>query len=259
MINCHNLQFSSQHSQKRMERAKSILEMRTLALVIGLALYLLGAKRNAIAMALDIPGDTLKSFFQRFFKDGLNALTDRRCKSAPQPRPSSYLKIHGTEKTDVKIDNEEVVVHFGSDSQYLKIPVQNKLQIKTVLLTCLDNKLLNNSQVFKILGYSARHTLKLSGELKKGDVDSLIDKRQGQKQAYLVTPEVKAELIQQFVVNLICKEAPTGKQITDALKERCAINISDRTARYHISKLGLNLIKNSLPKILAELKKNSHR
>ncbi len=70
MINCHNLQFSSQHSQKRMERAKSILEMRTLALVIGLALYLLGAKRNAIAMALDIPGDTLKSFFQRFFKDG---------------------------------------------------------------------------------------------------------------------------------------------------------------------------------------------
>ncbi len=257
MINCHDLQFSTQHSKKRTERAKSILGARTLTLIIGLTLYLLGAKRSAIAMSLDVAEDTLKSFFQRFFKNGLSALTDRRSKSLPPP--PSPLKMYGPGKTDVKIGNAEMVVRFGSGSQHLRIPIQNKLQIKTVLLTCLDNKLLKNSQIFKILGYSARHTLKLSGDLNKGDVYSLLDKRQGQKKDYLVTPEVKAELIQQFVVNLLSKEVPTGKLISEALQERCEINMPDRTARYHISKLGLPLIKKSLPKILAELKKNSHR
>ncbi len=256
MINCHDLQFSSQHSKKRMEYAKSILGVRTLKLIIGLALYFLGAKRSAIAIKLDVPVDTLKSFFKRFYKIGLSALEDQRHKSPPQF--SSPLKMHGPDKADVKIDNNEVVINFSSSSQPLKINNQNKLQIKTVLLTCLDNNLLKNSQIGKILGYSARHTLKLSADLKKGDVYSLIDKRQGQKQDYLVTPEVKAELIQQFVVDLLSKEEPTGKQIADALKKRCEINMSDRTARYHISKLGLPRIKKSLPKILSELKKNSH-
>ncbi len=257
MINCHDLQFSSRNSQKRTERAKSIIGTRALTLIIGLVLYILGAKRSAISMTFDVPGDTLKSFFQRFFKNGLSALTDQRRKSLPTP--SSTFKTHRPDNADVKIVNDEVVIRFGSDSQYLKIPIQNKLQIKTVLLTCLDNKLLKNSQIFKILGYSARHTLKLSGDLIKGDVYSLLDKRQGQKQDYLVTPEVKAELIQQFVVALLTKEAPTGKQISDALKERCEINMSDRTVRYHISKLGLHRIKESLPKLFSELKKSSRR
>ncbi len=238
-----------------MERARTILGIRLLNLIIGLALYLLGAKRSAIALSLEVPEDTLKSFFKRVFKIGFSAFEDRRRKS--QPLPAS-LKTIRPGAASVKIEDNEVVVAFGSSCQPLKIPIQNKLQIKTILLTCLDNKLLKNAQTADIIGYSSRHTLKLSGDLKIGDVYSLLDKRQGQKQDYLVTPEMKAELIQQFVIDLLTNEPPTGKQISEALKERCEINMSERTARYHISKLGLFLIKKSLPKILTELKKNSH-
>ncbi len=255
MINCHDLQFSSRHSQKRINRASSILGMRILTLIIGLALYLLGAKRSAIAVSLDVPGDTLKSFFQRFFKNGANAFEDRRCKSLPS---SSPLKTVKSNKASVKIDDNEVVIAFNSESQHLRIPIQNKLQIKIVLLTFLENKLLKNTQITKIMGYSTRHTLKLSGDLIKGDVYSLLDKRKGQKQDYLVTPEVKSELIQQFVVDVLSKGIPTGRQISENLNERCKIDISDRTVRYHISKLGLSRIKKSLPKLLADLKKNSY-
>ncbi len=252
MLNCHDLQFSSRHSQKRMERASSILGMRILKLIICLALYLLGAKRSAIAKSLEVPEDTLKSFLKRVFKIGVSAFEDRRCKSPTPPLP---LKTVQPDKASVKIDNSEVVLDFGSGAQLLRIPIQNKLQIKTILLTCLDNNLLKNTKTAEVIGYSSRHTLKLSDDLKKGDVYSLLDKRQGQKQDYLVTPEVKAELIQQFVVDILSKGGPTGKQISEALNERCEINISDRTARYHISKLGLSRIKMSLPKLLADLKK----
>lgn len=254
MINCHELQFSSQHSQKRLERASSILGMQIIKLIIGFALYLLGAKRSAIAKSLEIPEDTLKSLFQRVFKFGISAFKDRRSKSST---PSPLLKTVQQKKACVKIDNNEVILDFGSGVQLLKIPIQNKLQIKAVLLSCLDNNLLQNTYVAEIIGYTARHTLKLSNDLKNGDVYSLLDKRQGQKQDYLVTPEVKAELIQQFVVDILSKGYSSGKQITEALKERCEIIISDRTARHHISKLGLPQIKNSLPELLAVVKKNS--
>ncbi len=250
MLNFHDLQFSNRHSQKRMERAGSILGMRILKLIIGLTLYLLGAKRSAIAKSLEVPEDTLKSFFQQVFKIGVSAFEDRRRKSQT---PSSPLKT--VQPASVKIDNSELVLDFGSGVQLLRIPIQNKLQIKTVLLTCFDNNLLKITQVAEIIKYSARHTLRISGDLKKGDVYFLLDKRQGQKQDYLVTPEVKAELIQQFVVEILSKGLPAGKQISEALNDRCEINISDRTARHHISKLGLSRIKRTLPKLLADLKK----
>lgn len=252
MLNCHDLHFSYRHSQKRIERAGSILGMRTLKLVIGLAMYLLGAKRSAIAKSLELPEDTLKSFFQRVFKIGVNALVDRRRKFSPPPSP---LKKVRPDMASVKFDNGDLVLDFGSGVQTLRIPVQNKIQIKIVLLTCLGNNLLKNSQVSESLGYSARHTLKLCGDLKKGDAYSLLDKRRGQKRDYLVTPEIKAELIQQFVVEILSKGMPTGKQLSQVLNERCEINMSDRTARHHISKLGLSRIKRSLPELLADFKK----
>lgn len=257
MLNCHDLQFSSWHSQKRIERASSILGMRILKLIIALALYLLGAQRSAIAKSLEVPDDTLKSFFQRVFSIGVSAFEDRRRKFTPT-LPPSPLKTVQPDKASVIIDNSEVVLDFGSGAQLLRIPIQNKLQIKTILLTFLDNNLLKNTQVAESIGYSNRHILKLSGDLKNGDVYSLLDKRQGQKQDYLVTPEVKAELIQQFVVDILTKGYSTGKQISEALNERCEINISDRTARDHIFKLGLPQIIKSLPKLLEDFKKNSY-
>ncbi|MBL7092506.1 hypothetical protein ISS22_00900, partial [candidate division KSB1 bacterium] len=49
----------------------------------------------------------------------------------------------------------------------------------------------------------------------------------------------------------------TGKALAQQLKNQCQLDVSGRTIRYHIEKLGLNKIKKSLPKMYNELKKNS--
>jgi hypothetical protein len=47
----------------------------------------------------------------------------------------------------------------------------------------------------------------------------------------------------------------SSNAIASKLKERCSIELSDRSIRVHIAKLGLNNIRKSLPELLNTLKK----
>ena len=85
----------------------------------------------------------------------------------------------------------------------------------------------------------------------------LIDKRQGQQRDYAVTAEIKAELIQQFAFNAITGKATSSQQLCQQVNEACGSDITDRSLRLHINKLGLSTIKNSLCKMVDEFKKNS--
>jgi transposase len=105
------------------------------------------------------------------------------------------------------------------------------------------------------LGVTPTHTRNLARKLAEEDVAGLLDKRQGQQQEYRVTPEVKAELIQQFVLDIVQRGKTSGKQIAQHLAERCEIELSERTVRDHVRKLGLPQIAESLPELLTGLKK----
>ena len=85
----------------------------------------------------------------------------------------------------------------------------------------------------------------------------LLDDRQGQIQDYVFTPETKAEVIQQFSVNAAVKTKTSSKALAEDIKARCDLDLSPRTIRLHIEKLGLSKIRQTLPKLIETFKKNS--
>jgi len=253
LIDCQNLAFSPLLAQDRMRRAQQLLGVNVVQRFLCFALYLLGVNRSAIGQALDIPAETAKSIIKAVTNDGLCAFEDRRRRgsaflpqSQPQPAP---ITLQG--------EDERIVVDFGIEGRQLVIPRQNVLQIRAVLLSMVNSGFLSNHQVAEVIGLTPAHTATLAHRLEHDDISSLLDKRQGQKTDYRVTPQVKAELVQQFVVGAVAHRKVSSEAISAELKERCQMTIPARTVRHHLARLGLPIIKNTLPKLLAAAKKNS--
>jgi len=137
----------------------------------------------------------------------------------------------------------------------IQIPQENSLQTKVVLLTLLDSGLVGTRDVSEVLGLSTVHTLNLARALEREDIPGLIDKREGQKQEYRFTEQVKAELIQQFVLDIVAEGGVSGRSLSEHLLERCQLRLSERSIRDQLGKLGLSRIKVSLPNLLSGLKK----
>jgi hypothetical protein len=250
MINCQKILFSQKLQEQRITQAQRILGIKVVKNFICFALYLLGIDRKSISDLLDTPSGTVRSIIRAILHDGLPALEDRRSHS------SSFLPLQEKEmKIDIHIKKQSVIIDFGAAKQ-LKIPRQNTLQIKVILFTLLQNRLLRTSDVSVVLGLSTVHTLNLTRKLYTNDIIVLIDKRRGQKQGYRFTPDVKAELIQQFVLDIITSGKSSSKLLAKHLLKRCKLTLSERSIRDNISKLGLSRIKKSLPQLIAKLKKN---
>ena len=222
--------------------------------LICFVLYLLGVDRASIARLIHFPPGTVRSVIRAILRDGLAALEDRRRGS------STFLPPRKKEVVQAKVHREQqaVVVDLEAIGK-MRIPVQNVLQTRAVLLTMLDGKLLGSRDVAEALNLGAVHTLNLAHKLMSDGIPVLIDKRQGQRQDYRFTPDVKAELIQQFVLDIVASGKASGKILSEHLEERCQLVLSERSIREHIRGLGLSNIKQSLPHLLAGLKKNRMR
>jgi len=124
-------------------------------------------------------------------------------------------------------------------------------------LSLLNSGLLEHSEVADALHLSVDRTEKLARKLEQEDVKGILDQRQGQRQDYRFTPEIKAELIQQFVIEAVAQRPTGGEQLAKKLKERCQLTLSAGSILSHLSKLGLPAIKDSLSEHLTEAKKKS--
>jgi len=113
---------------------------------------------------------------------------------------------------------------------------------------------LNNS-VADALHLSVDRTGKLARQLAQEDVKGILDQRQ--RQDYRFTPEIKAELIQQFVIEAVAQRPTGGEQLAKKLEERCGFTLSARSILSHLSKFGLSNIRGSLAEHLSEAKKKS--
>ena len=251
MIDCQKAFFSPSLQQQRLEQARSVLGERVVDRLLCFSLFLLGIRRNTIAELLDAPPGTVKSVVRSVLHDGIPAFEDRRCSS------STFLP---SRQEPVKITIEEspgmITVNLGNSGR-IEIPRENVLQQRVILLSLLSDGLLSTREVSETLGLSMVHTRELSEKLSAGDVTSLLDKRSGQTQEYRFTPEVKAQLIEQFVVDLVTDGRVSGKKMAEHLRQRCDVELSERSIRDHLGKLGLSRIKKSLPGLLKEAKKNS--
>jgi len=239
-------------SQKRLEQAKMAFGATAVTRIISLALYLLGANLRELSAFVGTPLDTIKTLAQRTLRDGLPALEDRRRKR------SDFLPINETRPLSCQLLFEEdafVVVLNGE--KRIALSRRNPTQCRTVLLTLLEANLLDIEEVSRAIGLSPERTRKLRAALVREDVEALLDKRRGQQRDYLFTSEVKSELVQQFVVNALSGWPTSGQAIAEELQQRCEIEVSERSVRLYLNKLGLPKLKESLPTLLADQKKRS--
>ena len=253
LIDCQNLIFSPRLSDNRTDQAQQTLGPVVVQRILCFALYLLGFNRKAIGQSLSIPSETAKSIIKAVNKEGLAALEDRR------RRFSTFLPKARPEPPPITLREEEdhVVVDPGVRGRHLKLSRHDPLQLKTVLLSMFNNGLLSERQVAKAIKLTPSHTATLARRLDEEGAVSLVDRRQGQKQQYRVTAPVKAELVQQFAVDIITTGQTSGSKISNELKERCNIAVPARTVRHHLAQMGLREIKESLPQLVAAVKKTS--
>lgn len=241
-------------SRHRVDQAARVLGVGVVAKLLALALYLLGANRKAVAAMVGLPLDTLKSLIRRVGTDGLPALEDRRRSS------STFLAAGASERprveAAVRVEDDEVIILLDAATR-VAIPRKNRGQVRAMLLTLLGAKLLSLEQVTEGTGLSAERARKLAKKLQEEDVSAVMDQRRGQQRDYRVTEEAKAELIQQFVVNLATNASTSSSQLSDDLKARCRLDLKARTIRVHVDKLGLSQLRKSLPELLAGLKKTA--
>ncbi len=224
IIDCRNLNFSPSLAQQRMSRAINILGQNVVQRILCFALYILGVNRQAIGQALDIPVETAKSIIKAINKNGLPALQDRRCRTStflPQVQRMVPLSIYKS--------RDRVVVDFGIKNHQIKIPDKNTLQVRAILLSMLNSGLLSRRQVADAIGLSFVHTANLARRLNNEGISALMDKRRGQKTDYRITAQLKAEIVQQFALDIIIHGKTSGQAISSQLHERCHITIPARS------------------------------
>jgi hypothetical protein len=238
-----------------MGQARESLGAGLIQRILCFALYLLGLNRSAIGRTLGIPPDTAKSIIKAVKRDSLRAFEDRRLKSSTVlPKQASTQPPPIT----LREDDGHLVVDFGIRDRAIKLNRRDPLQMKTVLLSMFNSDLLSTRQVAEAIELTPSHTAALARRLQDQGAMSLVDQRQGQKEDYVVTPSVKAELIQQFAVDVITSGRTSSTAISEKLKERCGIVVPDRTVRHHLFRMGLGSIKRSLPQLVAAVKKTSN-
>ncbi len=253
LIDCQSLIFSSRLSENRTDQAQERLGSVVVERILCFALYLLGLNRKAIGQSLSIPSETAKSIIKAVNRDGIAALEDRRRrfstllpKAPPEPPPITLRE-----------QEDHIVVDLGVRGRHLKLSRRDPLLLKTVLLLMFNNGLLSKREVAEAIKLTPSHTTTLARRLDEEGALYLVDRRQGQKREYRVTASVKAELVQQFAVDIVTSGQTSGSKISAELKERCNISLPARTVRHHLAQMGLRKIKQSLPQLLAVVKKTS--
>ncbi len=251
-MDCENLSFLQNLCQQRITKAEGLLGPKVVRKILGYALFLLGAKRSVISSILGMAPGSLRSLILAMNRRGLSAFEDQR-------RRTSCFKQPAIIEASPSIEEEGAFlkVNFGVNDLTLNVPAANFIQKRVVLLTLLNDGYLTRLQVADALNLSADRVGKLARALQQQDVMGILDQRLGQQQDYRFSPEVKAELIQQFVIDIVDQGHTSGEQLARNLHERCDLELSPRSILNHLSRMGLSKIKSSLPAHLAALKKTS--
>ncbi len=251
-MNCEILYFSQKLSDQRISQAEALLGRRIVQKILAYALFLFGVSRNTISSFLNMPPGSIRSLVLSINSRGLAGFEDQRTKTSSfkPPLPKQITPTLNVEDFWLKVD-------FEIGTLVLRVSEFNPVQKRVVLLSLLNSGLLEHSEVSDALHLSVDRTEKLARKLEQEDVKGILDQRQGQRQDYRFTPEIKAELIQQFVIEAVAQRPTGGEQLAKKLKERCQLTLSAGSILSHLSKLGLPAIKDSLSEHLTEAKKKS--
>lgn len=251
-MNCQDVEFSPDKSRERIAKALLVFQPKLLSKILAFSLYLLGAKRQSVADLVGMPDESVKTAVRVIFRDGFPAFRDRRHKSIEPLQTDSINEL----LPSVCCDNNDYVICFGVMKNEIRIPLKHKIKARTLLLSFLNAGMLSTREVAEVLGLSYSHCRELAGKLFDHDVEeTLVDKRQGQKQDYRVGPEKKANIIQLFAARVMTGQSVSSNVLAAILNEDSDITFSARTLRWHMKKLGLDRIRKTLPELVCALKK----
>jgi len=253
ILDCQNFNFSTQLSHQRISFANKALGTEVTQRILSYSLYLQGGSKTSISESLNIPPDTTKSLIKRIHSDGITAFSDRRNKV----KPFTTIKTEQKNIYNISVEDDFVKINIGRQDKPIIVPAENTLQLKTVLFTLAGAGLVSNQEISNILKYSPSHIQYLIKKIQEEDVHALIDKRQGQKQHYRFTQDIKSELILQFILDVSNNKKVSGMSLSNSLKERVKLDLSPRSIRNHIEKLGLGKIKKQISDCMNDVKKNS--
>ena len=257
-MDCQNLTLSTKQSQKRFEKAQLSLSSVILKKILFFALYILGARFKTIASIIEIPEETGKTTIHRVMSGGVLAFCDRRQSikndviQTPPPTQPQIVQASALSEKD------HCIITFGDTDHQLTIPLKNRVYLKSVLLSLLQANILPASKVSSILGITTAHCHELATRLLNEDLtEVLVDKRKGQKKDFRVNSSVKADIIKNFAARTVTGHSISSHKIAELINKEHNTNISPRTIRWHMNRLGLMNIKKSLPELVDELKKKS--
>jgi hypothetical protein len=255
MIDCQQLRFSLAAGSERQEKAEAALGKNVVSKILVLALYWLGGRRPQIATGLGVPENSLRTTVRVVLQDGLTALEDRRRSHSqgillPLPQPAT-----GT--VTVVREGNLIAVRFGAIDAPLTLSALNRVQSRVVLLSLVNSGLISAGDAAEVLGLSSVHVRNLAAHLADGDVEALLDKRRGQQKEYVLTPNVKSQIVLQYTANAVLGRATGSKAVVADIGKRCGLAVSDRTFRHFIAKFGLGTIATKLPELVDSVKKGS--
>jgi len=237
-MDCRHIDFSPAKSQQRIDAALRVFPRDVLVRLFAFTLHLLGAPRQSIAALLSTPPEAVKTVVRVAMRDGFDALRDRRRKRTPacavEPKAPGAT---------ARGDGDWIVVELTPTDKSLKIPVSAPVRARTVLLSLVNAELLALLEAAEVLSLHPAHCRTLCRKLANHDVaEALIDKRRGQQQDYRVGPEQKAELIQQLAARAITGKSTSSEALASVINERTNGQMSARSVRSYIQKLGLGQI-----------------
>jgi len=251
-MDCRDIGCSPEKSQERIDRALVVFDATVLDRLLTFGLHLQGVRRTEIASLVKRPEESVKTSIRVLLRDGLAALQDRRCADVGRAGSMPVRSLTVTTRRE----GECQIVGFGVPGQELRIPAAHKVQLRTVLLSFLNSGLLSIQDTATALGISEAHCRELGSQLAGADVEeALIDKRRGQRQDYRVGPAEKAELIQQFAARAVLGLSTSSQTLVELVNEQAATTVSARTIRWHMKKLGLPAIRETLPALVEAQKK----
>ncbi len=243
-LHCQNLIFDPKLSEERLKKAAFIFGEKVLINLFCLCLYLLGVKRSSIGECLSLSVNTVRAKMRTFLTDGITSLSDRRKGKNKHHSELEYKAKNDRKKIILKQKQETITIKIGEMA--ISIPARNKLQVRTIIITLVENKIITKTKAAEILNFSSAHVGYLCKVLKDKDVHCFVDQRKGTQQDRKFTPTVKSELIKIFAVNNLIGKKTSGKEIGEELETIFKSTFSERSVRYHMQKLGLNNIKSSL-------------
>lgn len=237
---------SAVNGRKRLETAETVLGRDVLTRLLIYALYLLGFKREALADMFGYQLAGVKSIIDRVGAYGLEGLFDRR-RTFREPEAL---------KPEVSV-KEGAIMIYTPEPVEMTLGADDLLARKVVASALADSGIITVAQGAALLGYTPQAFSRLLKRYREEGSADLIDKRKGQQHDYKVDLSVKSEILYHFL-KLACQNEPfSSKEIHQAVSAAFPEKeISERTIRHHLSRLGFGEVQRRLKEELFRGKKN---